>query len=572
MNYLYMRITMLLTIFFCLFFFNSVYAENIFLDKIVKELGTLEAAVIKGPGGRYLLNMGTDNNIKKGNLWILYTPGEQVIDPVTGKKLGILALSSAICKVTRVEKHFSEISVNCFDESCDIKSGFTARRYSGIKTMFQDVNGSSFHLYEQIRARLPLLDWQGYQKIKNSSNAAQLAEGLVIVADTGIVTIWSGGEILTVCDEMTSAMDQSQPEPGKSVRPVVERKKSELKQKTLPPPLGIMVPGVRRDLEIENYRAVASLDHMVNNLGIIEPDGTDTPYFIYLCHNTLYAGAVNNKEKYQYVFEGFGDVINMSIGPKGLIVLNIYVKNNGMESRILKFTTKGFTVLEKNINYILQFADIDRNGINDSLFGQDFDGENFFGSGVFHLAVDDSGSITQRNSTSTPAGFNLTGAFLADLDGNEIKETAYYNLGGKLVVYENSKKKWESPSKFGPIKTMLIDDFVNDSDAPASLPVWPQPALFSAYDITFAAVPANQADTWSLPSGTSKKGGLGILYPKVETYAFRMLNIMFQGIVQSVFIYDNELYIAVVEGNTFTGQGITNIFAVPINELVSCHD
>jgi hypothetical protein len=45
------------------------------------------------------------------------------------------------------------------------------------------------------------------------------------------------------------------------------------------------------------------------------------------------------------------------------------------------------------------------------------------------------------------------------------------------------------------------------------------------------------------------------------------LTTKFQGPVQSIFTYNNELYIAVVEGNAFTGQGKTHILAVPINVL-----
>ena len=121
MNYLFMLVTILSVIFSLFLFLNSVYAEKTNVDEIVRELGPLEATVIKVPDGRHLINMGTDNNVKKGNLWTLYSTGEQVLEPITGKKLGILPVSLAICKVTSVEKHFSEISVKCFKKSCKIK-------------------------------------------------------------------------------------------------------------------------------------------------------------------------------------------------------------------------------------------------------------------------------------------------------------------------------------------------------------------------------------------------------------------------------------------------------------------
>jgi hypothetical protein len=567
LNTLFMRVTILSAIFSLFLSLNSVCAEKITVGEIVKELGTIEATVIKGPDGRHLINMGTDNNVKKGNLWTVYSTGEQVIDPITGKKLGALPLPLAIGEVTRVEKHFSEISVKCFKKTCNIKSGLTAKRYREIKAVFQDVNGSSYRLYELIRGKLPSLDWQGYQSIENPSDAAKLSEGVVIVADKEKVTTWSGGEILSVYDEMDSAGGLSQPVLTPSTLSVTKRKESHLKQKTVPGPAGLMIPGLNTDLAIENYRAVASIDYRVNNLRITEPNRAKTPYFIYLSNKTLYAQAVGTGESYQYAYKGFGDVFNMSLGPNGLIALNIYVQGEGMNSRILKFKTDGFTVLTKDIEYILEFLDMDGNGINESLVGQDFDTESFFGSGVFRLALDDLGKITQLDSLATPKGFNLPGAIMADLDANQINETAYYNPGRKLVIYEDNQQKWESPSSFGSIKSMLIDDIINESNAPRGVPVWPQSALFSVDNALFAVVPANPAGIWGMVGDSTKNGRLGLLCPNNGTYAFRFLTTRFQGPVQSIFTYNNELYIAIVEGNAFTGQGKTHILALPMNVL-----
>jgi hypothetical protein len=567
LNKLFMRVTVLSAILFLSLSLNIVYAEKITVGEIVKELGTLEAKVIKGPHGRYLINMGTIHDIKKGNLWTVYSTDEQVVDPVTGKKLGVLPVPLAICKVTRVEKQFSEISVKCFKESCNIISGITATRYRDIKTIFYDVNGTSFRLYELIRAMLPSLDWQGYQSIENSADVTQLPEGVVIVSDKERVTIWSGGEILLMYDELTSAPSLPQPAPAQSGLLVTETKKSDQKQETVTSPQGIMIPGLSTNLKIENYRAVTSINRIVDDVGIIEADGAKTPYFIYLSNKTLYARAVGTGERYQYDYKGFGDVLNMSLKSNGLIALNIYVKGGGMESQILKFTKDGFAVLGKNIHYILEFLDMNGNGAHESLIGQNFDVESFFGSGVFRLSMDDSGRITKEDSIDTPAAFSLLGAIMADLDQNEIKETAYYNPGGKLVVYEADQQKWESPSRFDPIKIMLIDDIVNESNPPRDIPVWPQSALFSSDHVLFAVVPANQTGIWSIVGGRSKNGGLGILCPGNGTYTFRLLTTKFQGPVQSIFMYDNELYIAVVEGNIFTCRGKTHIIAVPVNVL-----
>jgi hypothetical protein len=291
---------------------------------------------------------------------------------------------------------------------------------------------------------------------------------------------------------MTSARSLPQPVITQLTPPVTERKEIDRKQKTVTSAPGIMIPGLSTNLKIENYRAVTSIDHIADSVGIIESDGAKRPYLIYLSNKTLFARAIQSKERYHLAYNGFGDVVNMSLGPNGLIALNIYVKKEGMASQILKFTKDGFTALAKDIDYILEFQDMNGNGVNESLIGQDFDEESFFGSVVFHLSIDDSGTVTQHDSIYTPTGFNLFGAIMADLDQNKIKETAYYNPGGKLVIYEANKQKWESPSPFDPIKIMLIDDFVNESNPPKDVPVWPQSALFSADHVLFAVVPSNQ--------------------------------------------------------------------------------
>ena len=568
MNNLFMRVTILSAILSLFLSLNSIYAEEITSGKIVKELGTLEAKVIKGPHGRYLINMGTIHNIKKGNLWTAYSTDEQIIEPVTRKKLGVLPVPIAICKVIRTEKHFSEISVKCLKESCNIKSGVTATRYREIKTLFQDVDGSSYQLYERIRSELPSLAWQGYQNIENSADVTQLPEGVVIVADKGRITIWSGGEILSIYDELTSLRSLPGPAPVQSTLPLTETREGNQKQETVTPPPGIMIPGLSKNLKIENYRAVTSIDHLVDSVGIIASDGENMSYFIYLSNKTLYARPAGTGKKYQYDYKGFGDVVNMSLGPNRLIALNIFVKKQGMQSQLLKFTDYGFAVLAKDIAYILEFQDMNGNGVNESLIGQEFDEESFFGSEVFRLFIDNSGTITQRDSISTPRGFNLFGAMMADLDQNKIKEIAYYNPGAKLVVYEGNKQKWESPSPFDPIKIMLIDDFVNESNSPKDVAVWPQSALFSADHALYAVVPANQTGIWRIIGGRSKNGGLGLLCPGNGTYTFRLLTTNFQGPVQSIFIHDDELYIAVTEGNVFTGRGKTHIISVPVNVLI----
>ena len=566
MNYLLTRTILLSFIFSCFLPLNCVSALKAAPDDIARELATLEATVIKGSDERYLLNLGTDNHIKKGSLWTLYSTGEQIIDPGTGKKLGALPVPLAVCKVIRVEKYFSEIIIKCFNEPCIIQSGITAHRFRDIKTTFQDIDGSSFRLYELIRIRLPGLDWQGYRKIENTVRTIPSSEEIVIAADKTNVTIWSGGEILAAYEKSHSTLPSSRASIGQPGLPVTEKTENTSIQKNIPGLSG-GTPGLNTPLEVNNYTAVTSIDHPVISIGIMAPEGSETPYFIYLYNKTVVARTMDGTEKYHYNYKGFGDVINMSVGYNGLISLNIYIQNEGMKSRLLKFSPRGFTVLSKNINYFLEFPVTSENGMEVSLVGQNFTAEDFFDHGIFRLGVDDTGKIKQHGTINIPAGFNLPGSIFADLNGNGIQEFVFYNAGGKLVIYEGDKQKWKSPSPFVPVNSIMIDDIVNETNAPADLPLWPKPTLFQSGNLIFAVIPANYPGFWRVVSGSQKNGGIGILCPYDGTYTFRLLNTRFQGLVQSVCMYNNTLYIAVVEGNTFTGKGNTHVLTLPIKDL-----
>lgn len=571
MNSFFVRIILLSMMIFLFFSSNCFCSEKIIPDEIATDLATLEAAVIKSPEGRYLLNMGTDKNIKKGSLWSVYDDGEQIIDPHTGKSLGVLPVRLAICKVIRVEKYFSEISIQCIKQSCDIQSGLTATRFREIKTIFVDISGTSFQLYELFRSRFTSLDWQGYEIIETASDAVTLPDGLVIVADKKNIIIWSGGEILAIYEEMPSLQPSPQASIVKSELPGTKKKENQAIQNNVPGLSG-GTPGLNTNIDIKSISAVASIDHSVASMGIMTPIASELPYFIYLYNKTIVARTMDGIEQFQYIYKGFGEVMNMSLGHNGLIVLNIYVQSEGMRSRVLRFSSAGFTVLSKDIDYFMQFSDISESREKGSLIGQNFDADNSsFDPVAFYLALDTTddttNKISRHNTITVPPGFCLPGAFFADLDGNKIPESAFYNAGGKLVIYEDGKQKWESSESFGPSHSILIDDMTNETNAPNDLRLWPQPVLLQSDNLAFAIIPSNNSGFWRIASGNPQDSGLGILFFHSGTYTFRLLNTRFQGSVQSVSLYDNTFYVAVVEGNIFTGKGTTHILAIPVHDL-----
>ncbi len=574
-------------------------------NKIIDDLSEIQGVFIKTLQNRTLINKGFNDNVKKGDLWTIFAKGEKIIDPSTGKNLGSFPIPAAVCRVKKAEASFSEVQVKKFNNQNNkkpykIKSGETASRFSDVDAVFMDLGGKNYSLYKTVRAGLPSLNWKGYKRINKISSASPTAYSVLILAEKNQVTVWSGGEIL---------MSENFPSPGGSVSgqssissgtPVSAIKPAAVSDTTkssvaapaeqtgaspvlLPAqpivpseatikngqkkPMNLLTPGLASNIKIKKYRSAGSIDKIVLNMGIIAPGKNDSPFFVYLSGQTIFADSIDGSKHYKYKYDGFGEILNMITGSNHIIVLNIFVKDEGMQSRILSFENGRFNVIAKDISYILSMVDTDGDGVNDALYGQEFDDENFLGTNTYLLSIE-SGRIKRVSRIKSLPSFNIMGAFICDFNHNGIKDIGFYNAGRKFVIYENDKEIWESSSLLcGSVKTILYDDPLSDFDAPKQISIWSMPAIINLNNRYFAAVPANESGLLSVIGGGPEKGGLGILSLQDNNYILRKIDSQFQGAIQSVFTYNNELYISVVQGDFFTGQGTTNILAVPLKEV-----
>ncbi len=587
-------------------------------NKVIEELSVIQGVFIKTKSNRNIINRGLKDNIRKGDIWTIFSKGEQIIDPSTGKSLGSFPVAEAVCRVKRVEASFSEVQVKNLSghkKTNKIKSGETASRFNNVDAVFMDLHGDNYSLYKSIRAGLPSLNWKGYKKIEQRSSALPMPYGVLILSERNQITVWSGGEILmsenfAPAGEMVSGT--LPPPPGHSmlVKPAAIRSAASAgavssvvvsspakvvetapaapaplgsspvllpapnpassvsqNKKNRTKPINFLTPGLASNIKIKKYRSAGSIDKIVLNMGIMNSVENESPFFVYLSGQTIFADSIDGKEHYKYTYEGFGEILNMITGRNNLIVLNIFVKDEGMHSRILSFENGKFNVVMQDISYILSMVDTNGDGINDALYGQEFDDEDFLGTNTYLLSIK-SGRLKRIKKITTLPSFNLMGAFICDFNHNGVKDIGFYNAGRKFVIYEKNKEIWESSSILcGSVKTLLYDDPMSEFDAPKQISIWAMPAIMNLNNRFFAAVPANESGLLSVVGGGPEKGGLGILYNQDNNYILRKIDSQFQGAVQSVFTYKNELYISVVQGNFFTGQGRTSILAVPLNKI-----
>ncbi|WP_297056067.1 VCBS repeat-containing protein [Thermosulfurimonas sp.] len=310
------------------------------------------------------------------------------------------------------------------------------------------------------------------------------------------------------------------------------------------------------------------LPQIVAHLEIGDLNGDGKPEVVYLTPKALYITEYKGRLLARYQFRGFGQVLTFSLGPSGWIALDIYQKGRGMVSELLRFDGRNIVPEIRPINLILAFMDFNGDGINDTLVGQTFSQEDFFGSEVYILGRKGR-KIIYRKKLVVPAGFRLIGSTFADLDGDGYLETIFINRGHKLEVYRYTQKLWTSPRKVGgslygiqvrvgPYKqtytqtipaevNFLVRDLNGDGRKEVLLV-----SNHSAHHDLLPGIPAYTA------------GEVMVLRYSAAGFELLPFSGQFEAPVQGLGILGSELLVALTRGNPFTQEGESYLVAMPL--------
>lgn len=557
------------------------FPANFPMEALQQDLGEKSARLISGPQDQLLVNKGENAGIQKGDLFTVYAPGSPVIDPQTGKRLGELAEPLAVCQAEEVHPRFAEVRIYCLQPECKVASGLEAVRFRDVKVTYLDAAADTFSHYKSLRAALRHLDWQGYAAVsgkeaekrlqKANKGTDQRVPELTLTAGRDRLTLWAGSEILAVYP----AGDSAESKAHRAEQPTASGKSAA----GAPPPgmaaseaqslKAATVPGTTTEIKARNIRVMASQERVVHNFGVTVPAGQKQPYLVTLSGVEIQARALNADDGHQYAYDGFGEVVNMSVAPDGRLALNIFVPGEGMRSKLLLLSEEGFRPLAADISYILAFMPDPAGSGQAQLWGQRFSQADLFIPSVYRLKVENNG-LTRAGSIPVPHAFSLFGAFHADVNANGTPECGFFNPGGRLAVYEAAEKKWQSSASFaGSLKTLLIDDPENDDMAPREIQVWSQPAFFRYQQKAYVACALNQGGIASMLGQSPRQGTVGLLDSPGRGFRLRPLENRFSGPIQDVFFWRDQLLVCVVEGGVFNKSGPSHILSLPAASLFS---
>ncbi len=550
-------------LFLSVIFIIPAYAGTIPIDRLVKELKVVDATLISFPNGLFFINKGSSSGVRKGELWTIFSAGDPVEDPATGKSLGFFQIPIGEAKITSIAENFSQVSIKLLDKSKKIKSGMAAKRFDKVDILFQDSDGLHFSDYEILRTKLPNLNWKAYLDDENKFKDSGTYRGILVTVLKDRLTLWCAGEVLAVCEleeKPLSSIHYLGTDSLQSKAPHI------IPEQLLLP--GIRTPGLSREAALQSYDFVTTFNELIYNFKICTIN--DEPYYIYLTKQALYAQRTDGSKRFQYTYDGFGDVVGASLGEDGLIALNILVQYKGMESQVLRFENNKFNLIADNIHYILGFFDMDGNGDSESLIGQEYNQENFYGINTSLFKIEKN-SIKRMEKLFLPSGFELFGSFLTDLDGNGKNEVGFYNSGSILNIYEDGEKKWSFSSPMGGSLQSFSISLSDDEAILRDIFVWSEPAVIDMGDKKGLALVTNQSRLISrIVGGNPDTGGVGILLAdKNGKFFLNSIDINFQGPVQSVFFYNGMLYCLVIEGNFFSKITKSHLITFSLDSFIA---
>ena len=230
------------------------------------------------------------------------------------------------------------------------------------------------------------------------------------------------------------------------------------------------------------------------------------------------------------------------------VVVNRYSQSRkGMDSFFLVVQGNQLVPLQRGLSDILLGVDSDGDGVNESLWGQRFDGERFFRHGQIRQYELRNGRLKrQRLKAALPASFRATGTTLAQLDARGSRQLVFVDGRHNLHVYEGKTRRWTSPKNVGGSYVHATLEVIGLAGIPQRIQfdfeAIPAVADFDGDGIDEVLVPQNHVRLGAVPNLNLYGGGQVVMMRQTpQGFSLSPISPEFDGVVSGV---------AVLKGHT----------------------
>jgi hypothetical protein len=519
------------------FSFSLISPET--YEEIKKDFTPLSALIIGIEDNKIIIDKGKVQGVRPKDIFTVYKRGKKIVHPETEKTLGFLKEIIGKIEITDVEENFAIGRVIFQKEPFPVPTPI--ERFTDLKILIiSETQTPDENLFLILKNTLPesAVTFNPNLKLKDLTPQYLLSQqyDIVFVVEEDIVKIFNYN------------LDLIRYYGTLSYKKAIAPSTVTTTQKAYKPSTGVF--------SINPPTILGKMKGEVFQVEFADIDNDGSPEMIYFNSQGLFIVRIKGALLASYTPKT-GKIVNFSLGPSGWIALNIFDESVGMRSEILRYTEQGLTPVITNVNLILNFVDYTARGVKDTLIGQTFDSENFFGKEVYILKRENN-QLIYATQLKVPPDYKNIGSAFVDLDGDGSPEIINYTSDGKLAVYKDSNIVWISPypvaNHFYEIKLIkgkkgqevvkkivypLITPVIADINKDGKLEV-----LFVSANFPLETV---KGDLKYVPlnSATSQIFVLGF----EGTYFFRNLWASQTGFITGLGVFENGIYYTLVKGN-----------------------
>jgi len=519
------------------FSFSLISPET--YEEIKKDFTPLSALIIGIEDNKIIIDKGKVQGVRPKDIFTVYKRGKKIVHPETEKTLGFLKEIIGKIEITDVEENFAIGRVIFQKEPFPVPTPI--ERFTDLKILIiSETQTPDENLFLILKNTLPesAVTFNPNLKLKDLTPQYLLSQqyDIVFVVEEDIVKIFNYN------------LDLIRYYGTLSYKKTIAPSTVTTTQKAYKPSTGVF--------SINPPTILGKMKGEVFQVEFADIDNDGSPEMIYFNSQGLFIVRIKGALLASYTPKT-GKIVNFSLGPSGWIALNIFDESVGMRSEILRYTEQGLTPVITNVNLILNFVDYTARGVKDTLIGQTFDSENFFGKEVYILKRENN-QLIYATQLKVPPDYKNIGSAFVDLDGDGSPEIISYTSDGKLAVYKDSNIVWISPypvaNHFYEIKLIkgkkgqevvkkivypLITPVIADINKDGKLEV-----LFVSANFPLETV---KGDLKYVPlnSATSQIFVLGF----EGTYFFRNLWASQTGFITGLGVFENGIYYTLVKGN-----------------------
>ena len=224
------------------------------------------------------------------------------------------------------------------------------------------------------------------------------------------------------------------------------------------------------------------------------------------------------------------------------VVVNRYSsKRGGMDSLLLLLQDGRLIRQQKGLSDILLAVDTDGDGVNETIWGQRFDRQDFFRRGQVRQYEFRNGRLKRQGKLTVPVRFRATGTALAQLGPQRNRQLVFVDDRHSLQVYDGDKRRWASPRNMGGSFVSATLQIVRGGGSVEQeqfdFEAIPAVADLDGDGIDEVLVPQNQARFGTLPNLNLYGGGHVVLMRQTpQGFALSPVSPGFDGVVSGVAI------------------------------------